>query len=191
MRRFYHSVVARLFKHFFQGLILVAPLGITAIVLYYSFVYLDNLVPFEIPGLGILMVVTAITLAGWISSFVAAPVLAYFEQMFTRTPLIKIIYTSVKDLLSAFVGNKRKFSRAVIVKISTNPEMERLGFLTDEMPRHFGCAEGKITVYLPYSYSMMGVTLVVDPVNVREIDIPPADVMKYIVSGGVTRVEGL
>lgn len=180
---------ARIFKYFIQGLVLVAPVSITAWVLYMSFVYLDQLIPLKIPGLGIVAVIVIITVIGFVSGFMATPVFNYFERILTRAPLIKIIYTSVKDLLSAFVGNKRKFNRPVVVKLDKDSDIERLGFLTEESPEKFGVSSQKVTVYLPYSYSMMGVTLIVPRSQVRELDIPPTEVMKYIVSGGVTRID--
>jgi uncharacterized membrane protein len=191
MNNVFKTLFSRLLKYFIQGLVFIAPLGVTAAVLYYTFVYLDNLIPLKIPGLGLIMVIVFITLVGFLSGFVAAPALNYFERIFTKAPLIKIIYTSVKDLLTAFMGNKRKFNRPVVVKLDKDSDIERLGFLTEDKPEKFGITEGKVTVYLPYSYSMMGVTLIVPVSQVRELDIPPAEVMKYIISGGVTRVDSL
>jgi uncharacterized membrane protein len=191
MKRVLQFLFSRLLKYFLQGMIFIAPVGITAVVLYTSFVYLDNLIPLNIPGLGIFLVIVLTILVGFASGFVAAPVFNYFERILTRAPLIKIIYTSVKDLLSAFVGNKRKFNRPVIVKLDKESDIERLGFLTEEKPNSFGVGAGKVTVYLPYSYSMMGVTLIVPQEQVRELNLPPAEVMKYIVSGGVTRIDSV
>jgi len=182
---------AKLLRFFVQGLLFLAPISITVFALYHSFNFLDDLlkdfIPVEIPGLGILLVIVLITFIGFIGSLFANPLFSYIEKLLTKTPLIKIIYSSVKDLLSAFVGNKRKFTEAVLVKISNDPEMERLGFITSRDLKRFGVEDNKVAVYLPYSYSVMGGVFIVPAENVKLIDVSATEVMKFIVSGGVTK----
>ena len=186
-----------LLKYFIQGLLYIAPVAITIYALVISFEFLDQLVAsniekiigIRIPGLGILTIVVFVTLIGFFgSTFVFNPIMRYFDRAISKAPLVKIIYSSVRDLLLAFVGNQKKFTEPVIVSFGAGMEMERLGFLTQNDLSHLGIEEDKVTVYLPASYSVMGEVVVVPRRNVRPLHVPPADIMKFIVSGGVTRV---
>ena len=182
---------ARFLRYFVQGLLFLAPISITIFALYHSFVFLDDLlkdfIPINIPGLGIIVILVLVTFIGFIGSLFANPLFNYIEKLLTKTPLIKIIYSSVKDLLSAFVGNKRKFTEAVLVKINNEPNIERLGFITSRDLKRFGIESNKVAVYLPFSYSVMGGVFIVPIENVKLIDVSATEVMKFIVSGGVTK----
>lgn len=109
----------KLLNYFFQGLLVVVPIAVTIFVIYKIITWIDNLLPFQIPvklpgigevsipGLGILTIVVAVTAFGYLAKFfVANPFFVLLERMLERTPLLKIIYTSVKDLIEAFVGEK-------------------------------------------------------------------------------------
>lgn len=186
-----------LLKYFIQGLLYIAPVAITIYALVISFEFLDQLVAaniekiigIRIPGLGILTIVIFVTLIGFFgSTFVFNPIMRYFDRAISKAPLIKIIYSSVRDLLLAFVGNQKKFTEPVVVSFGPMMEMERLGFLTQKDLSHLGIEDNKVSVYFPSSYSVMGEVVIVPRENVRPLNVPPADVMKFIVSGGVTRV---
>lgn len=104
-----------------------------------------------------------------------------------KAPLFKIIYTSVKDLLSAFVGKERKFDMPVLVNVDSAGHLQRLGFVTTKDLSHLGL-ENKVSVYLPSSYGMLGELVIVDQSQVTFIQANSAEIMKFIVSGGVTRM---
>ena len=109
------------------------------------------------------------------------------EKILDRLPLIKIIYSSVKDLLSAFVGKKKRFTEAVLVKMEGN--VERLGFITQKDLTQLGISEDKIGVYIPFSYAVTGNLIIVPKENITPIKGSSADIMKFIISGGVTSIE--
>lgn len=179
-----------LLRWFFQGLLLSAPLGLTVYVLYFSFTYLDGIAHYKAPGLGILLVLAGVTLVGALgSTLIAQPLLAWIERGLEKTPLIKVIYGSVKDLLSAFVGEEKRFNKPVLVKVNEQPIIYKLGFITREHlePSIFG--SGKTGVYLPKSYGFVGDYLVVDTDSLTPIDWPAAEVMKHIISGGIVTVQ--
>ncbi|MDA0713786.1 MAG: DUF502 domain-containing protein, partial [Bacteroidetes bacterium] len=106
-----------------------------------------------------------------------------------RIPLIKTLYTSVSDLLSAFVGDKRRFNRPVLVKLTKMADIEKLGFITSEDLSELGIDGGRIAVYLPHSYAFSGNLFIVPAENVTPLDANAAEVMKFIVSGGVAEVD--
>ena len=176
----------RLLRWFLQGLVLVLPLGVTAYLLFIAFKTLDGWFPGQVPGLGIVLVVGAVTLVGALgSTFIAKPMVRYVEKMLNRAPLVKVIYGSVRDLLTAFVGEEKKFNQPVLVSFGHEPGVKRLGFLTMEQTASLGLPEGYVGVYLPHSYNFSGNLVWVPSAWVEKVNWPSAEVMKLIVSGGV------
>jgi uncharacterized membrane protein len=175
-------------RYFLQGLLYIVPISVTVYILMEGFLFLDSLIPLDIPGLGIVSVLVAITLIGFIGSFVIAlPITTFVENYIKKAPLVKIIYTSVKDLISAFVGQKKSFNKPVLVKMYENSEVKRIGFITDDHPEKLGVKD-LITVYIPHSYAVSGQLFVVPRHYVTPLEATSAEVMKYIISGGVTEV---
>lgn len=178
----------KLLSFFFQGLLLVAPISITLYVIYSVLMFFNRLIPIDIFGLGFLIVVAFITLVGAISSLLIRTRWSKFmNRMVERVPLISILYSSLKDLMSAFVGNKKKFTRPVMVIMSKENNIRKLGFLTEQDTTGLGLGNDMVAVYLPHSYNFSGNLFVVPAENVVPIDAPASEVMKFIVSGGVTR----
>ncbi len=179
----------RILNYFFSGLLLVVPITLIIYVVYGLFKFLDDIIPTAIPGLGIIILLAVITLLGFLgSSFITQPIRRRANSLLDRAPLIKTIYTAITDLLSAFVGQKKSFSRPVLVKLSRSSDIEKLGFVTNEDLSNLGIPEGKIAVYLPHSYNFSGNLYIVPKENVTPVPALTAEVMKFIVSGGVTDV---
>ena len=128
------TLFKKIFRYFIQGVIVVAPIGITAYILYWMFEKVDNILrPFlNVPGLGFVIIIVFIVMVGWVSSnFLMGSVITFFDQWMERTPVIKFIYTSTKDFFEAFAGDKRKFNQAVLANVFAN-DVWIVGFLTDE-----------------------------------------------------------
>jgi uncharacterized membrane protein len=183
------SVFKSILKFFLQGLVLIAPITITIYILYEVFKMVDGILPIKIPGLGLLAILIIITLVGIIgSTIIAKPILAYYNRLFEKIPIIKILYTSIKDLMSAFVGQKKKFTEPVLVKMSKDSDTEKLGFITEKDLTVLGIEKGKVAVYFPISYNFSGDLFIVPIENVKLIHASPTEIMKFIVSGGVTKL---
>lgn len=187
----------RIVNFFFQGLLYIGPLAITVYAIHAIFIWVDGLLKqyiddyfgLDIPGLGFVSVLLIIVLVGFLgSSFLFKPFVTWFDRMISKAPLIKIIYTSVKDLLTAFVGQKRRFNKPVLVKVSADGALEKIGFVTNEDLSEIGISEKKIAVYLPHSYAWSGNLFIVPASNITVINASATDVMKYIISAGVTKV---
>jgi len=185
----------RLMSYLFQGLIYIAPLGITVYVIYFLFnlidgflqTYIQHYLNLSIPGLGIVFLVVFLVLLGFIGQTVLArPFRRLVNRLIEKAPLVKVIYTSIRDLLSAFVGKEKKFDRPVLVVVNTISNLEKMGFLTQEDLSDLGIKD-KVSVYFPHSYNFSGEMFVVPSELVRPLDMPSADAMKFIVSGGVVR----
>ncbi|MFQ5335623.1 MAG: DUF502 domain-containing protein [Flavobacteriales bacterium] len=184
------NIPGRIIKYFFQGVLIIVPLVITVYVIVKLFFFIDNIIPTETPGLGILILLGSITLIGVLgNTFIAQPIRIYISHLMKKAPLINTIYKSVKDLLSAFVGNKKRFTEPVLVKVNKNSDLEKLGFITRKDLTELGISKGKVAVYLPHSYAFSGNMFIVPKENVTPVDAPASDIMTFIVSAGVVDVD--
>ena len=177
--------------YFLQGLLYTVPIAVTIFIIYKTFNAIDNILPIEdYPGLGIVIILVGITLFGFLgSTIIARPIFSYFDRTIEKAPLIKIIYSAVKDLLSAFVGTKKSFDHPVLVKLIEHPGIEKLGFITKSDLSELGIGSNKVAVYLPHSYAWSGNLFIVSKENITPIDASSTTGMKFIISGGVTQIE--
>ncbi len=180
--------MSRLLNYFFRGLVLVAPLGVTIYVFYVIFTRIDGWLGLSVPGLGFLVTIAIITFAGFLAStFVTRGLFTLFERALNRLPFVRLVYSSTRDLLDAFVGEKRRFDRPVLVRLLPDSEARAVGFVTQPTLARLGL-DDYVAVYLPFSYSVAGHVLAVPAADVRPISAASADVMAFLVSGGVTAV---
>jgi len=186
------TLLRKLTTYFVNGLLIITPLFITGLIVYRLFEFFDGLIVFENkwPGAGIAMLLGIILLIGILfTRFIPNPLQLWFDPLLERAPLIKTIYSSIKDLTSAFVGKKKRFNRPVMVRVSKDAEVFKLGFITDDDLSHLGLDEHMVAVYLPHSYAFSGNLFIVPAAHVTPLDINPADMMKFIVSGGVSELK--
>ena len=194
-------------QYFFQGIIVIAPIAITLYVVIWMFNLVDNFLPDilytifpkwmtapdgslrTIPGLGFLLVVIVVTVIGWLSSsFIVSKILSLLDTLLEQTPGIKYIYTSVKDFLEAFAGNKKKFDKPVLVNVDA-ADVWRVGFITHEDAHNFNLINHAV-VYVPHAYAVSGITYIVPKEKIKPLTgINSAEVMKFVISGGVTQFE--
>jgi uncharacterized membrane protein len=138
--------------------------------------------------LGIVIVFLLIALLGWLGKiFITEPFKKQFLKLLDKAPLVKVIYNSIQDLLKAFVGNEKKFDKPVLVKINHISNLEKIGFITQEDLEELGISNEKVIVYFPHSYAFSGEMFIVPSEHIRPIDKKSADVMKFIVSAGVSK----
>jgi uncharacterized membrane protein len=183
-------MIKNIIKYFLQGLLYIAPIGVTIYVIYTAFNFIDGIIPFEIPGLGLLVVIALLVLIGYLGGIIiSSPFNSLFQKLLKKAPLLETIYSSVKDLMNTFVGNKKGFSEPVLVKIYDNSTIERIGFVTNEEVESLNITKGKVLVYMPHSYAISGQLFVVEKKNITKIDKSSSEVMKLIISGGVTEIE--
>src|SRR5919107_5818452 len=178
--------MARLLNYFLKGLVLLAPLAITLYVCVRVFATIDGWLGIPIPGVGFIATVALITLFGFLaSSFLTRRMLSVVEGVLERLPFVRLLYSSTRDLLNAFVGEKRRFDKPVLVAPFASGEARALGFVTQETLASLGMLE-HVAVYLPQSYNFAGSLLIFPTSAVTVLDAESADVMAFIVSGGVT-----
>jgi uncharacterized membrane protein len=184
-------LVNRLLNYFFKGLLISIPLAATVLIIIWLFDTVDNILGKDhVPGLGILIIVSIILLIGWIgSSYIVKPFIEAFDTWLEKTPGIKFLYSSVKDIMEAFVGEKKKFSTPVMVELA-NEGIFKAGFITRNDLASIGLP-GFSAVYFPKSYGFMGDLFFVRNEKIKPLNANPTDVFKMIVSGGVTGIEDL
>lgn len=177
----------RLAAYFLRGLVLTVPAVLTVWVSWATIRWVDGLLGVRIPGAGLLATVALVTLIGAAaSSYVATMALGWLERLLERLPFVRLLYTSTKDLLNAFVGEERRFTRAVRVALSDDGAVSVLGFVTAESLADLGLP-GQVAVYLPQSYNFAGNLILVPADRVSPVKADSAEVMAFIVSGGVSR----
>jgi uncharacterized membrane protein len=182
----------RLFRYFVQGVIIIAPIGITAFALYKLFDIIDGILRpvVNIPGLGFVIIIAFIVLVGWISSnFLMGSFIHFFDQWMERTPVIKFIYSSTKDFFEAFAGDKKKFNKAVLAQVFAE-NVWVVGFLTDEEMSKFEMGAEQVAVYVPQAYNFAGQLYILPRSKVTTIEnITSGEAMKYAVTGGVVDLD--
>ncbi len=191
-------------EYLFQGIVVVAPIAVTIYFIIWLFTFIDSLVPAvlssfveekenfvkSIPGLGFILIILLLILIGRSSStYIMGKFLELLERVMNRTPGVKVIYSSVNDVMKAFTGNKRKFDKPVLVSVDAH-DVWRIGFITQEQADVFDM-ENHFVVYVPHSYALSGITYVVPKERVRYIrdKMKSTEAMKFAVSGGVTELD--
>ena len=187
----------KLTGYFLQGLLYIAPISLTFYVIYWLFVFTDNLLQsffkdvlgISIPGLGVLVIIIGLIVLGLIGeTIIAKPFKLLLSNVIYKIPILKLIYSSTKDFFSAFVGKEKKFNKPVKVRLNKNDQILRIGFLTNENLKGLQ-AEDYVAVYFPFSYTFTGETFLVPKDLVEPMDITPTEAIKFLMSGGVVEIE--
>ena len=174
--------------YFVRGLVVAAPLGLTVYVCWVVFSRIDRWLGLPYPGAGFVATVALVTLLGWMaSSILTRALVGFLDRVLTRLPFVRLLYGSTRDLLNAFVGEKRRFDTPVLVTLYPGGSAKAFGFVTQETLDRFGLAD-HVAVYFPQSYNFAGSLVVYPADQVRPVVADSADVMAFIVSGGVTDV---
>ena len=186
----------RLVNYFLQGLLYIAPLGITVFIIYALFGLIDGLLRsvlqswfgVNIPGLGLLIILVLITLLGFVGqTVIAQPVKRQMTNILKQAPFLQTIYTAIKDFVEAFLGKEKKFTYPVLVKMNRSADLEKIGFVTQTDLSELNIKD-KVAVYFPHSYNFSGELFIVPTENITPLDISPKDAMKFVVTGGVAKV---
>lgn len=191
-------LLSKLFQYFLQGLLIIAPVVITFYTIYWVISSIDSLIPLfttaddrgnihvQNYGLGFLMIIAAVCVIGYFSSFfIKLKLFSLFDSWLEKAPGIRFIYSTVKDFFEAFAGEKKKFNRPVFANIDDN-DVWRVGFITKEEMKDFGF-EDYVAVYIPASYSIAGNVYLLPRNRIKFItNITATEAMKFAISGGVT-----
>ena len=190
----------KIVKYFLRGLLYTVPLAVTGAFAIWAFNKIEaiiptlmprmmNEMPVVFPGIGIILIFLIIVCIGFIGSLIIkTPINSFFRKLLKKAPILETVYSSVKDIMNTFVGKKKGFDHPVLIKIYENSTIERIGFITQDDLSSLNIKKGKVLVYLPHSYAFSGQLFVVDKEYITQIDSSSAEIMKLIVSGGITQV---
>jgi uncharacterized membrane protein len=194
-------IFGALLNYFIKGLLIVVPLGAAFFLIFWIISRIDTALnlsseilvdshgkPLYIPGLGILNVVIIILVAGiLVTNVITDPIKKWFGRWLNRLPLFKFLYSSIKDLTEAFVGEEKKFNEPVLVEVNEFG-LKKIGFLVQKDMKAISLP-GEVAVYFPMSYSFAGQVVIVSADKVKPINRNAADVMKFVISGGVSGLD--
>lgn len=173
-------------RSFVNGLILIGPVALTIYVCVLAFRWVDGWLSLPIPGVGFLATVALVTLLGFIASgVVARGAVGLIDQLLGRLPGVRLLYNSLRDVFGAFAGDQQRFTAPVTVELVPGSGARVMGFLTQPSLEAFGLTD-EVAVYLPQSYNFAGQTIIVPRERVTPISARPADVLAFIVSGGIS-----
>lgn len=187
----------KIFTYFVQGIAILIPLIITLyIIIKLLFIFIDFFVWIGITGnlwldiiLGLLvMMIVVIGVGALASNYFFGNLMHFLETQFEKLPLIRHIYSPIKDFTEAFVGNKKKFKYPVLIQTSPQNNYKEIGFITQQDLNHLGMND-YVSVYVPFSYSFAGKLILIKKENIEPLNVHPTDAMKFIVSGGIYDIE--
>lgn len=182
------GAMQRLSRSFARGLLVVLPPLTTAALLWAIVRMLDGFSPLPIPGLGFIVFCVIITIVGLIASTPRGKGLALaLDHLVERVPVVKVVYTAIKDLLNALVGDRKSFDQPIVVDLVPDGSIRTLGFVTCEVFDD-PVLDGFVAVYLPQSYNFAGNMILVPRERVHPIDADAGAFMAFIVSGGVAEM---
>ena len=123
----------KLLQYFLQGLLILAPVAITAYSIYFVVSGIDSWIPIftytdlrgivhvRNYGIGFVLIIAVIIVLGYFSSFfITSRVVSFFDRLLEKTPGIKYIYTTTRDFFEAFAGDKKKFTENVLANVDDN-----------------------------------------------------------------------
>lgn len=182
---------------FFKGLIVVLPITLTFYLLIWASVKIENLFgsglewllghELYIPGLGIVVTILFIFLVGLlVTNYVTRPFFGWLSRTLEKVPLIKVIYNPLKDLMALLPGKsseKDRPHRVVLVPLE-GVGVEAMGLVTREELTELG-TNNKISVYIPFSYMLGGITVIVEREKVKVVDMPVDQAIKLSVTAWI------
>jgi uncharacterized membrane protein len=181
------NILSMLIRYFLKGVLTIIPFAFTVYVIALLLKKLDGIIKLSIPGLGIAITLAGITLIGYLGSLsIIKSSLEKIEYVILKIPLINILYSSFKEFILAFLGNKKKFNIPVLINMSNSPVLQKIGFITQDTLKGIDINDS-IAVYAPHSYAFSGDLYITKKENVVLLNISSSEAMKFVVSGGVTK----
>lgn len=178
----------RLVAYFFRGLVLLAPVAVTIYVCVWLFTLVDGWLGLPYPGVGFVATLLLITAFGFLgSNLLTRGAVSLLDRLLNRLPFVSLVYGSTRDLVKAFVGEKRRFDKPVLVQLLAGGNAHVLGFVTQESMAQLGQHQ-MVSVYVPQSYHWAGQVYLFPATAIHRLDAASASVMAFIVSGGVTEM---
>lgn len=183
-----------LLNYFLRGLLVLLPIALTIGIIAWILSTLGGWL--NIDELGwkglffyVIFVIAVILGVGFLTrGVVATQILDFFEGIIEKAPGLNFIFGTTRDVTEAFVGEKKKFTEPVLVKVSEG--VHKMGFLTQKSMAMIGM-EDHVTVYLPFCYAISGEMLVVHKDLVKPVQQESSHITKFVISGGVVGLDSV
>lgn len=145
----------------------------------------NDIFGFKFYGLGLLSTIILLMFVGYLGSTILMDsVFKPIEKLFSKIPLVKEIYKALKDIVGAFLSEKKKFEKPVLVEVRDG--INRIGFITSEDLDEYGISKDLISVYFPLSYAFTGELLIVNKEKIKPLKSKDTgSLMKFVISGGL------
>lgn len=184
----------RQLRIFLAGVMVLAPFAVTAYAVWWAGTGLDGIASDVIqsiapsvarwwfPGAGVIFLLVGVYVIGLLTHlWLFRWFFHTLERVFSRLPVVKTIYESVRDILKVFAGDAGQMGQVVLYRIP-GTQIDLLGIMTSTSP--VGVGPGKVAVYLPMSYQLGGFTVYVDDQSVKPIDMSVEQAMKLAATAG-------
>jgi len=184
-------------KTFLKGLMAIVPITLTLYLLFWlvgtAELALGNIFKFFFPdswyitGLGFVLGLPVVFFVGtFLESQTFRRRFNNIEQLVIKIPVVKTIYTAIRDFTSLFSSEQKgKFKQVVLVNVPPG-DRQQIGFITvSDIEEYTFIADNQVAVFLPFSYQMGGNTVIMSRENVLEIDMSVEDALRFIATAGV------
>jgi uncharacterized membrane protein len=202
-------IVSRLRNYFLTGLVVAGPVAVTLWLIWWFVTWVDNLVrpifpvavrpetylPVNIPGLGLIIVLVALTLLGFLTAnFVGSKLVGFGESLLNRMPIVRPIYRTTKQIFETLFSSSDSSFRHVGLVEFPGPGMWSLVFLTQpptaEIAAHLPQTE-HVSAFLPCTPNpTTGFFFYVPRRDVIDLDITVEQAMTLLVSAGIIQPGG-
>jgi uncharacterized membrane protein len=200
---FHMGLLARLRAYLFAGILLTAPIAITIYMVWLVVTFVDQTVtrllppvynpnhylPFNVPGLGLVLVGTILIVVGWLAAGMLGRLFVRVsEGVLNRMPVVRSVYGAVKQIFETILAQRANAFRKVVLVQFPSKGMWRIGFVTGQIPGNVQdvAPGGVVNVFIPNSPNVTaGFLVLIPPKDIIECDLTPEEGLKLIVSGGI------
>jgi uncharacterized membrane protein len=200
---FHLSLMQRLRAYLFAGILITAPISITIYLSWLVVHFIDERVnsllprdynpnhylPFSVPGVGLLIVLVFLIFVGSLTAgLIGRAFLRISEGVLHRTPVVRSIYSAVKQIFHTILAERTQAFRQVVLVEFPRTGLWRIGFVTGVTPGKTQdvAPGGLVNVFIPGTPNVTSGFLVIVPKDEAiEIDLTTEEAIKLIVSGGI------
>jgi len=186
---------ARLRRYFLTGIVVIAPVGVTVIVLWWIFARLDAIlgrvftaIGLRIPGLGFIVLLLLVVAAGWAAQqAVGRRLINMGREWLMKFPVTRSIYSAAQQITEQIVGDQAKFFKSCVLVEYPRPGVWAIGFLTGKASKEIGelTQDDAAAIFIPTTPNPTSGYLVFLPRSqVRPLRMSVEDGFKLVISGG-------
>jgi uncharacterized membrane protein len=194
------TMIKKISKLFLQGLMAILPVALTIYVLYWLAVSAESILGkairlvlpenFYLPGMGVLASFLVILALGiLLKLWLFRKIFQWGEKIIEKVPFVKFFYSAIRDLTSLFDSSKNKEFNKVVMVTLIEDDIKIMGLVTREdfegLPETI-YKDDKVAVFLPWSYQMGGLTIMVSKSKLEPIELSVDQALRFMLTAGVS-----